>query len=62
MNKFFSNFWVRLVSWLLVAIGSVALIIGGATAETIGSGVALVAGIVSAVGALIAFISERLKN
>ena len=62
IKAFFQNFWVQLVSWIMIVLGTVSLIIAGSTAETISSGVALVAGIVTAVGALVVFITKQIKK
>lgn len=59
IKAFFQNKITKIVAWVVLALASVVLIIGGATAETLSAGVALVAGIVSAVAALIAFISSK---
>lgn len=59
---FFSNKIVKLVAWIVLFVAAIVLIIGGATAETISGGIALAAGIVSAVAAIIAFISAQIKK
>lgn len=61
IKAFFSNKVTIIVSWVVLALAVTALIIGGATAETINSGVALVIGIVGAVAAFIAFICSNSK-
>lgn len=61
IKAFFSNKWVKLISWVVLGISAAFLIIGGATAESISSGVALVGGIITAVSLLIAFISSQIK-
>ncbi|MCQ2587926.1 MAG: hypothetical protein MJ174_07410 [Treponema sp.] len=62
IKAFFSNKITKIVAWVVLCICAVILIIGGATAESISGGVALVAGIVSAVSALISFIGGMIKK
>lgn len=59
---FFKKTWVKVMAWILLAVAVVVLILGGAGVEIINTGVGLVAAIVAAVSALIAFISERCKR
>lgn len=59
---FFKKTWVKVMAWILLAISIVILILGGAGIEVITTGVGLVASIVSAVAAFIAFITERTKK
>jgi len=60
--NFFTNKITKIVAWVLLALSSVVLIIGGATTENLTSGVVLVAGIVTAVSALVAFIASMVKK
>ena len=62
IKAFFSNTIVKVVSWVVLALDVVGLTIGGATETEINSGVTLTLGIVGAVAAFIAFLSERLKK
>lgn len=62
IKKFFQSTITKVVAWIVLALACVVLIIGGATAESLSSGIALVAGIVTAVSALIAFISGQVKK
>lgn len=62
IKAFFSNKVVVIVSWVILALAIASLIIGGATAETINSGVALIIGIVGAIAAFIAFICGMAKK
>jgi hypothetical protein len=62
IKAFFQNTITKVVSWIVLAVAIIALIIGGATAETINSGVVLVSAIVSAISALIAFIAGQIKK
>ncbi len=56
---FFKNKAVKVTAWVLLVASSAVLIIGGATAEVVNSGVVLTAGIVTEVSALIAFITKN---
>ena len=58
----FENKIVKAICWIVLAVVSAGLIIGGATTVDIGTGVALVAGIITAVSALIVFIAEKISN
>lgn len=60
IKAFFANKWTKIVSWIVLALSAVALIICGANIETLNGGIALVAGTVTAVSALIAFLSCHL--
>ena len=62
IKAFFTNKWTKLVSWIVLALSAIALILGGAKVETLNGGIALVAGIVTAVSALVAFISSQIKK
>lgn len=62
IKAFFQNKWTQLVAWILLVLSTIVLIIGGITAETISSGVALVSGIVLAVTELVIFICKQLKK
>lgn len=62
IKEFFENKITRIVSWCVLALAIVSLIIGGVTVDTINSGVALVAGVVAAIAALIAFICGNSKK
>lgn len=62
IKAFFSSKVTKIISWIVLAIAVVFLVLGGVTQETISSGIALVIGVVGAVAALIAFISERAKK
>lgn len=59
---FFKKTWVKVLAWILLAVACVVLILGGCGVEVISTGVGLVAAIVAAVSALIAFIAERSKQ
>ena len=62
IKAFFSNTITKIVAWVVLAVASICLIIGGATAESISSAVTLVAGVITAVSALVAFITSQIKK
>lgn len=62
MKKIFENKIVKIVAWGLLGVSSTSLILGGATTESLESGIVLVSGIVSAVSGLIAFITKQVSN
>lgn len=62
IKSFFANTITKVVAWVVLALDAVVLILGGATATTISTGVELVAGIVAAVSALVAFIAGAVKK
>ena len=62
IKAFFNNTIVKIVAWVLIAVSSVVLILGGVSVVDIGKGVELVGGIVTAVGALIIFISGKVNK
>ena len=62
IKAFFNNKIVKVVCWVLLAVVSVVLILGGTSVADIGKGVELVAGIVTAVAALVVFIASKIKK
>lgn len=62
VKAFFSNSITKIVSWVVLAVSSVILIIGGVTGSEISTSVSMIEGIVAAVAALIAFIAERVTK
>lgn len=62
LKAFFQNKVTKIVAWCVLALAVICLIIGGVTTETISSGVVLVAAVVSAIAALIAFICGNSKK
>ena len=62
IKAFFNNTIVKVVCWVLLAVVSVVLILGGTSVADIGKGVELVAGIVSAVALLVVFIASKIKK
>lgn len=62
IKAFFNNKIVKIVAWVVLALDVVLLILGGASVAEIGKGVELVAGIISAVALLIAFIASLINK
>ena len=62
IKAFFNNKIVKVVCWVLLAVVSVVLILGGTSVADIGKGVELVAGIVAAIATLVAFIASKIKK
>jgi len=62
IKAFFNNKIVKIVAWVILALDVVMLILGGASVAEIGKGVELVAGIVSAVALLVAFIASKVNK
>ena len=62
IKAFFNNTIVKVVCWVVLAVDVVGLILGGVSVAEIGKGVELVAGIISAVALLIAFISNMINK
>ena len=62
IKAFLNNKIVKIVAWVILALDVVLLILGGASVAEIGKGVELVAGIVSAVALLIAFIASLVNK
>jgi hypothetical protein len=62
IKAFINNKIVKVVAWVILALDVVVLILGGASVAEIGKGVELVAGIVSAVALLVAFIASKIKK
>ena len=62
IKAFFNNKIVKVVCWVLLAVVSVVLILGGVSVADIGKGVELVAGIVAAIATLVAFIASKIKK
>lgn len=56
MKDFLNKTWVKITSWVLIIIGTLVLILGGTGADEIAKVPAKVAGILQAIGILIAFI------
>lgn len=61
IKAFFQNKVTIIVSWVVLFLDLAALIVGGATKETITTGVGLIFGIIGAVAAFIAFICGKSK-
>lgn len=62
IKAFFNNKIVKIVAWVILALDVVLLILGGTSVAEIGKGVELVAGIVSAVALLVAFIASLVNK
>lgn len=62
IKAFFQSTMTKIVAWVVLAVDVVCLILGGTTTEQISDGVVLIAAIVAAVAALVAFIAERIKK
>lgn len=62
IKEFFQNKIVKIIAWVLLAISIVVLGIGGATAESVSNFVVLVFAGISAVSAIIAFITSVVKD
>lgn len=62
IKAFFENKVVKAICWVVLAVVSAGLIIGGATNVEIGEGVELVSGIITAVSALIIFIAGKVNK
>lgn len=59
IKAFFSNKVTKIVAWVVLALATVALLIGGITSADVSDGVKLVAYIVDAIAVFITFITER---
>ena len=62
IKAFFNNKITKIVCWVVLALDVIGLILGGASVADIGKGTELVAGIISAVALLIAFISSMINK
>ena len=61
MKNFLNQVWVKVMAWCFIVLGCVVLILDGTGAAEIAKVPALVAGIISAIGILIAFIQSMVK-
>ena len=62
LKAFFNNTIVKVVAWIVIALASVVLILGGAGVADISGAVELVGGIVTAISALIIFIANKIHK
>ena len=62
LKAFFNNTIVKVVAWIVIALASVVLILGGAGVADISGAVELVGGIVTAIFVLIIFISNMIHK
>ena len=61
IKAFFSNKIVQIVAWILLAVSTLVLILGGASAEDIAKVPTFVVGIMEAVALFIVFIKKMLQ-
>jgi len=62
IKAFFENKIVKVVSWIILAVVSVVLILGGVSTVEIGEGIELVGGIVTAIATLVIFIGGKIRK
>lgn len=62
MKDFFKKTWVKIVASILVAIGTLVLLLGGSTVEEIVKIPSAVFGIFTAIGGLILLISGLINS
>ena len=62
LKAFFNNTIVKVVAWIVITLASVVLILGGAGVADISGAVELVGGVITAVSALIIFISNMIHK
>ena len=62
IKSFFQSKVTKIVSWVVLALDVICLVLGGTKTVEITDGVGLIAAIVAAVAAFVAFISERVKK
>lgn len=62
MKNFFNQLWLKIVAWVMIAIGTVVLILGGTSVGDISQVVELVFGIIEAIGLLIIAIGKLLQK
>lgn len=62
IKDFLNQFWVKLLAYIFIVIGTLALILGGTSVGDIVQIPELVLGIVEAVGLLILFIRKLLNK
>lgn len=62
IKSFFQSKVTKIVSWVILALDVICLVLGGTNTVEITDGVGLIAAIVAAVAAFVAFISERVKK
>lgn len=61
MKNFFKNIWVQVIAWIMVAVGTAVLILGGIDAGNVAKIPTLIFGIIEAIGVLILFIKSMLQ-
>ena len=62
MKDFFKKTWVKIAGWVCSILGTVVLFLGGTGVADINSGIALVVGIIEAVGLLVTFIISMINK
>jgi hypothetical protein len=62
MKEFFNKLWVKIVAWVFIIIGTLALLLGGTAVGDIVKVPEMVFGIIEAVGLLIVFIQKLLQK
>lgn len=62
IKDFFKQKWVKITAWIMVAVGLVALILGGMTEGDINNGIKMLFVAIAAVGAVIAFITGEAQK
>lgn len=61
MKNFFKKIWVQVIAWIMVAVGTAVLILGGVDAGNVAKIPTLIFGIIEAIGVLILFIKSMLQ-
>ncbi len=62
IKDFFKQKWVKYTAWAMVAVGLIALLLGGMTEAEISSGVKMLFVAIAAIGAAIAFITGETQK
>lgn len=62
MKDFLNQAWVKITAYVFIVLGCVVLILGGTSVAEIAKVPTLVAGILTAIGALIVFIRDQIKS
>lgn len=62
MKDFLNKTWVKILSWVFIAVGTVVLLLGGTKVGDVTKGVELIFGILEAIGLLVAFIRGLLSK
>lgn len=62
MKDFLNKTWVKILSWVFIAVGTVVLLLGGTKVGDVTKSVELIFGILEAIGLLVAFIRGLLSK